>query len=329
MNVSICIPTYNQGAYVAQSVRSAWNQTIRPKEIIVFDDCSTDDTPAILQQLQNEIPVLRVFRQPVNVGISKNVDACLRKSSGDWVIRLDSDDLLAENYTEVLGAHLENHPGCGYAHAAVQEIDQNGSLLKKRVLARREGLQLADDALRAAVKGYRVAANIIMFRRKALEEVNFVSSPVDFAEDYYMVTAISVLGYHNYYCSDVLAFYRVWVDQKNVRQKRKLNEINGFHKVFEDVIEPAFSSRNWNLSSVRKSRTARACEHADCLSWEFYSLAEKKELREALQRLSPARKAAVFASMYFNGWGRPLKWSTKTKYFLRSVVKRALSVVRR
>ena len=52
MKISICIPAYNQANYIEQAVRSAAMQTVTPFEIIVSDDCSTDDTVAILERLQ-------------------------------------------------------------------------------------------------------------------------------------------------------------------------------------------------------------------------------------------------------------------------------------
>jgi glycosyltransferase involved in cell wall biosynthesis len=68
-NVSICIPTYNQSAYLERAIRSAYNQTYKPKEIIVCDDCSTDETRFVLERLTSEISILTVFYQPINLGI--------------------------------------------------------------------------------------------------------------------------------------------------------------------------------------------------------------------------------------------------------------------
>ena len=59
MKVSICIPTYNQGLYIEKAIRSAALQTVKPFEIIVYDDCSTDETPQILQRLAKEFSPMR------------------------------------------------------------------------------------------------------------------------------------------------------------------------------------------------------------------------------------------------------------------------------
>src|SRR5690554_4686932 len=169
MKVSVCIPTYNQSLYLEKAIRSVAMQTLTPCEIIVSDDASTDETPEVLDRLSKEISILKIIRQPVNLGISLNVDACLRAASGDFVVRLDSDDILLPAYIERLVALLEKFPKAGYAHAAVREVDQYDNAVKERRLIRESGYHTEADALKAAISGYRVAANIIMFRREALE----------------------------------------------------------------------------------------------------------------------------------------------------------------
>src|SRR5690606_35875697 len=125
-----------------------------------------------------------------------------------------------------------------FAHSAVQEIDKNDKPVKIRFLARREEYIDAESSLRMSLTGYRVSANIIMFRRKALQEVGYISSTINFAEDYFLYVILSNAAYGNVYSQKVLACYRVWSDAGKVRQKRKLAEISGLIQVFNDGIEP-------------------------------------------------------------------------------------------
>ena len=53
MTVSVCIPTYNQEKFIEQAVRSAYNQTFKPVEIVVSDDSSNDNTGFILRKLKD------------------------------------------------------------------------------------------------------------------------------------------------------------------------------------------------------------------------------------------------------------------------------------
>lgn len=303
VSVSICIPTYNQAAYVEQAVRSAAQQSYPPVEIIIADDCSTDNTLEVLQKLAKELTLIKILKQPHNKGITKNTNECLKAASGDFIIRLDSDDFLSKDYTYKLVETLVQNPEAAYAHAGVQEIDQNGNYLKKRLLARKTGYQSSDKALREAVTGYRVAANILMFRRTALEFVGFMTSAINFAEDYHLSASLAAAGFGNTYLNEILSFYRVWVDVGKRRQRRKLAEIMGLRAVFEDVIEPAYLQRGWNMSDPQKSKTGLACEHADCLGWSVYSEAEKAELLLELNKLSASGKLRMYEWVYLNGLG--------------------------
>lgn len=304
MKVSVCIPTYNQGRYITQTIQSAAQQSFPPFEIIVSNDCSTDDTEEILQQLSREINCLKVVNQPVNAGMVPNTDAVLRMATGDCIVKLDSDDYLHPAYIEKLVQLLEQYPGAGYAHGAVQEIDDHGNNTRLRILARHTGFYPWYKALRDAVHGYQVAANIIMFRRSALEDVGYIGAQTGFAEDYYLSAQLAAAGYGNVYCNEIISSYRVWADAGHVRQRRKLAEINSLRKVFEEVMEPAYQQRNWSLKKLKECRTAFACQQSDCLSWSLYNAEEKEELLHALSRLSSAPKARLFASVYGGSFGQ-------------------------
>ncbi|GAA4439503.1 hypothetical protein GCM10023188_35920 [Pontibacter saemangeumensis] len=321
MKVSVCIPTYNQAQFVSQAVRSAFKQTVAPYEVIVSDDCSTDETYEVLTNLAKEVSDLKIVRQPFNLGISGNTDYCLRLATGDFVIRLDSDDYLSPNYVKKLGELLLQYPDAGYAHAAVQEIDQEGKLLNKRILFRSSGFQSGIDALRSAKDGYRVAANIIMFRRSALVKVGYVTERPDYVEDYHLSAALAAAGFGNIYLNETLSYYRVWVDAGNVRQRRKLMEIKGLQKVMDEILEPAYQQRGWDLTILKKKRSAFACRQADCLAWDIYTAKEKAELMEALKTLSSSTSLKWFSWLYSNGFGDFLVFYSKCITFSKTCMK--------
>jgi glycosyltransferase involved in cell wall biosynthesis len=326
VKISVCIPTYNQALFIEQAVRSAVNQTLPPFEVIVSNDCSTDNTADILARLSFELHSLKVINQSNNLGIAKNTDQCLRAASGDYIVRLDSDDYLSPDYIEKLSKLLTANPTAGYAHAAIQEVDSKGKLLAQRKLFRPSGFQKSDDALKSALKGYRVAANIIMFRKAALKEVGYLTGRPNFGEDYHLTASISSKGYGNVYLDEVLAFYRVWLDAGHVRQKRKLSEIDGLRRVFEEVIEPAFKERAWDLRTLKKSRTNFACLHSDCLSWNVYNDNEKNELALELARLSTAPKAKLYGWLFSNGLGNIITSYSRSINYSKKLVKKIAKI---
>lgn len=322
MKISVCIPTYNQSKYLEQSIRSALNQTLVPDEIIVSNDCSTDDTKSLLTYLQNEIQCLKVINQSKNLGIAANVTACMQEAKGDYIVKLDSDDLLLPGFIKELFCLLEKYASAGYAHAAVEEIDINDNFLKHRKLIRSSEYIDGDAALKASLKGYKVAANIIMYRKSVLQEVGYIISRVNFSEDYYLAAQIAAKGYGNVYSDNVLACYRVWQDGASVRIKRKIEEITGLCAVFDEVIVKEFKSKGWDTKIIDKFRTKTAIVQSDCLGWSVYSNDEKKELRKLIIKLSNTRKTRSFLWLYEKGLGKIASFYLNINKQLKTTVKK-------
>jgi len=319
--ISVCICSYNQGLYLENAIRSVTRQTCPPNEIIVSDDCSSDGSIPLLGNLSAEIPTLKVYYQEENTGIAKNTDFCFRKASGEFIVRLDSDDVLLPDFIERLLTYLLKYPNVGFAHAAVQEIDNKSEKLNIRRIFRKAIFQSGDEALKASIKGYRVTANIIMFRRTALQTVDYMKGRPNFGEDYHLTSAISSAGFGNVYLNEVLSQYRVWNDSGRIRQKRKLSEISGIRSVFEDVIEPGFKSRGWNISVLTRRRTAFACQHANCLGWNFYNDQEKLEILEEILKLSSSVKVRLYCLIYLRGFGWLADVPSGILFYFKSTLK--------
>jgi hypothetical protein len=91
--VSIVIPAYNCEPYIRQTILSAFHQADAQTEIIVVDDGSTDDTAAVLNELLQAWPRLRVIRQE-NRGVSAARNIGIEHARGEYIMFLDSDDML-------------------------------------------------------------------------------------------------------------------------------------------------------------------------------------------------------------------------------------------
>jgi beta-1,6-glucosyltransferase len=89
---SVIIPAYNVSRIIERAIRSAAAQTLPPLEILVVDDCSTDNTVEVVKALAQDIPSIRLLSTPVNSGPSAARNVGLRAAKGDWVALLDADD---------------------------------------------------------------------------------------------------------------------------------------------------------------------------------------------------------------------------------------------
>lgn len=91
--VSIITPTYNCGRFIAETIESVLAQTYTNWEMLIVDDCSTDNTKEIVEQYQNKDPRIKYQCLARNSGAAVARNIALRMSKGRWMAFLDSDDL--------------------------------------------------------------------------------------------------------------------------------------------------------------------------------------------------------------------------------------------
>jgi len=95
--VSICIPTYNSGKWIKDTIHSALAQTWDNKELIIVDDGSVDNTYEVIKKFESD--KVKIFRQE-NKGACAARNKALKGAKGDFIQWLDADDLLAPNKIE-------------------------------------------------------------------------------------------------------------------------------------------------------------------------------------------------------------------------------------
>src|ERR1035438_1370812 len=90
--VSICIPTYNTGNYIAAAIQSVLDQTYTNLEIIITDNCSTDNTIEIINSFHD--PRISYFRNDHNFGVEYNWNKSLKLAKGKYLKLLCADDII-------------------------------------------------------------------------------------------------------------------------------------------------------------------------------------------------------------------------------------------
>jgi glycosyltransferase involved in cell wall biosynthesis len=124
--VSTIIPVFNRTAMLREAVASVLGQTWRPIEVIIVDDSSTDDTPAVIEELASRHPEVRAVRRP-NGGPGLARETGRLAARGDFIQYLDSDDLLLTRKFELQVRALEDQPECGVAYGRTRYRDALGS----------------------------------------------------------------------------------------------------------------------------------------------------------------------------------------------------------
>ena len=127
MLVSVIMPTFYCGKYIAESIDSVIAQTVTDWELCIVDDCSTDNTLEVLQPYLEKYPNIHYTRLPKNGGPAVARTESLRQATGKYVAFLDSDDLWAPDKLEKQIAFMEDN-GILFSCTAFRHIDENGVL---------------------------------------------------------------------------------------------------------------------------------------------------------------------------------------------------------
>ncbi len=130
--ISVLMPTYNVAKFIDEAVGSILAQTYTNFELIVVDDCSTDGTYERLLELAETDSRIRVFRNEQNSKICKTLNRALIYARGNFIARMDGDDISLPNRLECLKNYLDGHPSCDLVGSAVICIGENGEKLSQR-----------------------------------------------------------------------------------------------------------------------------------------------------------------------------------------------------
>ena len=155
--VSVVIATYNRATTVAAAVESALVQTHPPLEVIVVDDGSSDATADVLSAFGDRIRVLR--QENHGVAAARNRGAAV--ATGDYLLFLDSDDVLAPAAIEHQLDRFDATPGLGFVYSDIEFCDAHGRVLQ---------------SLRDGIEG-RVALDLLLLERRVVNAGSGIMIP--------------------------------------------------------------------------------------------------------------------------------------------------------
>jgi glycosyltransferase involved in cell wall biosynthesis len=176
--VSVVIPTYNRAGVIGKPIQSILNQTYQDFEIIVVDDCSTDDTERVLASYND--PRIRYLRHQTNSGAAVARNTGIDSSTGQYIAFLDSDD---EWLPEKLAKQLDLFQRCssdvGFIYTGFAAVDEGDRV--KRIISSNHRGSLSDRLLYSNFIG---TPSTVMVKRKYLQQVRgFDPNMPSFIED--------------------------------------------------------------------------------------------------------------------------------------------------
>lgn len=111
MKISVIVPLYNQGQFVAETFDSLLAQTHKDIEVICVNDASTDNSLEVAQGYADKHSQIRVISNPKNIGLPPTRNVGLRSCTGEFVLPLDSDDWIDPRHLEKTSARMTEGVG--------------------------------------------------------------------------------------------------------------------------------------------------------------------------------------------------------------------------
>jgi len=178
-SVSVIIPAYNYGRFIADAICSVLEQTRPASEIVVVDDGSTDDTGAVVAAFGNQVKYVR----QENSGVCAARNHGVGESTGELIALLDADDIWEPTNLEKQIARFEADPSLGLVHCGMREFDDDTGMTIDVYL---EGAE--EEAARNLLLWERPAVNVsgsaVTVRRNAFDAVGGFDTRMKVGEDW-------------------------------------------------------------------------------------------------------------------------------------------------
>ena len=173
--ISVIVPTYNRAQQLPRALDSILCQSCSPKEIIVVDDGSTDETSALMTSEYPEI----VFIQQQNTGVSSARNVGIKRASGDWIAFLDSDDEWLPEKLEIQMKALYENPGEKICHTNEIWI-RNG----KRVNPKKKHEKFGGWIFQKCLPLCCISPSSVIIHKSIFKEIGLFDYSLPVCEDY-------------------------------------------------------------------------------------------------------------------------------------------------
>lgn len=126
--ISIVLPCYNGAAMLPQAIESVLSQTFQDWELIIVNDCSTDNTLEVAKRYEEKDNRIKVLSNEKNSKLPASLNNGFRNAHGEYWTWTSDDNILLPNYAEEMTKFLDEHPDVGFVVSDEQRIDMNGQV---------------------------------------------------------------------------------------------------------------------------------------------------------------------------------------------------------
>ena len=200
--ISIVTPAYNAQKYIGETISSVLEQTYADWEMLIIDDCSTDNTAEIIKSYNDKR--IKYFKTPNNMGAFGARNIGIEKATGDFICFLDADDIWAKGKLEKQLKFMQKNK-CDVSSHGYDYIDEVGNKIKGNVIP------LEHFTLKSYMGNTCIGMSTVMLNTRSMGKMYFKNEPKREDTAYW----IDILGHGHIIMgfNDVLSSYRLHFNQ--------------------------------------------------------------------------------------------------------------------
>lgn len=208
MKISVLINSFNHGEYIEEAIKSVLTQNYARNayEIIIVDACSTDNTNNVLKWYNSEIMVVSQTEKP---GLAAGCNLGIRACSGEYVVRLDADDLFCQNILLVETLFLDENPEIDFVYP---DYFSRKDGEKKRIRLPKY------DSAEICKRGDFLGGGT-MYRRDLFEKYGYYDESLRSIENYELVLRFIKNGATGLHIKLPLFFYNIYENSMSTDRK--------------------------------------------------------------------------------------------------------------
>jgi glycosyltransferase involved in cell wall biosynthesis len=296
--VSVVIPAFNRSVFLRQAISSVLAQTHSDFELIISDDASTDDTPAVVGAFQDRR--IQYFRNDRNLGLVANWNAGFRRAEGAYITLLEDDNWMRPEYLARAVTTLDQHPEIGFMHTAVHLTDAHRKVTQVLQRWKTDRICGKRAELVDLMRGNKIYLSTVLARRSVIESLGWFDENIPFSPDWDMWLRIYTY-YDGAYVAEPLVYYR----QHEANFTRQF--LAQPSALFEDhryVIEKTVQ-RIGKVYGVRFARRLRKSSYrflADMLVWRARERYLEGNVARARQEATLALQCDLAVTLRFPAW---------------------------
>lgn len=218
LKISVIMSVYNGMPYLSEAVESILAQTYKNFEFIIVDDASTDGTWQYLTDLRDSR--VKLIKNKKNLGLAKSLNIALRQAQGDYIARMDADDISLPERLETQLKFMKDNPQIDICGTWANKINENGKIIGEKKYP------INDIAIKRLLAWEpSIIHPTIMAKTSFFKELNYYDPKFDFAEEYELLMRAKK-NYKMANISQKLLLWRLWDKRRSRKMMHRVDRVD-------------------------------------------------------------------------------------------------------